>query len=85
MRITIKLYSMLRSYYKDGENGVGILEFPDGAKIADVLKELGVPDKMPKIMLINGEQKSLADPLAEGDTLSVFPPMAGGSNAILTL
>ena len=78
MRITIKLYSMLRSYLKDGENGVGILEFPDEAKIADVLKYLGVPDKIPKIMLINGEQKSLNDPLAEGDTLSVFPPMAGG-------
>ena len=25
-----------------------------------------------------GEQKSLNAPLAEGDTLSVFPPMAGG-------
>ena len=78
MRITIKLYSMLRSYLKDGEKGVGILEVPDRAKIADVVASLGIPEKMPKITLVNGEQKSLSEPLAEGDTLSVFPPMAGG-------
>ncbi len=78
MRITIKLYSMLRSYLKDGENGVGILEVSDGAKIADVAASLGIPEKIPKITLVNGEQKSLSEPLAEGDTLSVFPPMAGG-------
>jgi len=78
MRITIKLYSMLRSYHKDGENGVTNLEFPEGAKIADVLKELGVPDTMPKIMLINGDQKEATEALSDGDELSVFPPMAGG-------
>ena len=29
-------------------------------------------------MLINGEQKAAQDTLAEGDVLSVFPPIAGG-------
>ena len=78
MRITIKLYSMLRSYLKDGENGVGLLELPDGAKIADVLSGLGIPEKIPKIMQINGDQKEAVDELSDGDVLSVFPPMAGG-------
>lgn len=78
MRITIKLYSMLRSYHKDDKNGIATLEFPEGAKIAAVLKELGVPDTMPKIMLVNGDQKEATEALSDGDELSVFPPMAGG-------
>ena len=78
MRITIKLYSMLRSYLGGHEKDTAERDFPDGAIIADVLTALGIPEKMPKITLVNGEQKSLSEPLAEGDTLSVFPPMAGG-------
>jgi molybdopterin converting factor small subunit len=78
MLITIKLYSMLRSYLGEHEQGFTEREFPDGAIIADVLAALGIPEKIPKITLINGEQKSPGETLAEGDTLSVFPPMAGG-------
>lgn len=78
MRITIKLYSMLRGYLEGHEKGTDYRDFPDGAIIADVLTALGIPEKIPKIALVNGEQKSLSEPLAEGDTLSVFPPMAGG-------
>jgi len=78
MRITIKLYSMLRGYLGEHEKGTADRDFPDGAIIADVLTALGIPEKIPKITLVNGDQKSLNEPLAEGDTLSVFPPMAGG-------
>ena len=78
MRITIKLYAMLRSYLRQEKDGAGPLDVPEGATIEEVLTGLGLPEKMPKIVQINGEQKSLNAPLAEGDTLSVFPPMAGG-------
>jgi molybdopterin converting factor small subunit len=78
MRITIKLYSMLRSYLGEHEKGAAEGEFPDGSTIADVLSALGIPEKIPRITLINGEQKESAVRLSEGDVLSVFPPMAGG-------
>jgi molybdopterin converting factor small subunit len=78
MRITIKLYSMLRSYLGENEKGVAQREFPDGAIIADVVASLGIPEKIPRITLINGEQKEAGDALSEGDVLSVFPPIAGG-------
>ena len=78
MRITIKLFAVLRSYLKTEDGGVGTLDVPGGATVEEVLAGLGLPEKMPKIVQINGEQKSLSDPLAEGDILSVFPPMAGG-------
>ena len=37
-----------------------------------------IPEDIPTIILINGLQKSAADSLRDGDTLSVFPPIAGG-------
>ncbi len=78
MRITIKLFAVLRGYLKTGNAGVGTLDVPEAATVEVVLTSLGLPEKMPKIVLINGEQKRLSEPLAAGDTLSVFPPMAGG-------
>ncbi len=78
MQITIKLYSMLRSYLGEYEKGVAEREFPDGAIIADVVASLGIPEKIPRITLINGEQKKEGDELSDGDVLSVFPPIAGG-------
>lgn len=78
MQITIKLYAMLRSYLKNSKNGVATIACTDGATIAAVLQELGLPEKMPKILLVNGEQKEPGDALSDGDVLSVFPPMAGG-------
>jgi molybdopterin converting factor small subunit len=78
MRVTVKLYSMLRGYLDEHEKGAAVREFADGSTIADVLSELGIPEKIPKITLVNGDQRNLSDSVAEGDTLSVFPPMAGG-------
>ena len=78
MRITIKLFAVLRGYFKQEKDGAGTLDVPEGATVKEVLTCLGLPEKTPKIVQINGEQKSLDDPLAEGDILSVFPPMAGG-------
>lgn len=78
MRITIKLYSMLRSYLGEGSKGVAVREFPDGTTIAHVLTALGIPEKIPRLTLINGEQKEAGDRVSDGDVLSIFPPMAGG-------
>jgi sulfur carrier protein ThiS len=78
MKITIKLYSLLKSYLGENANGSAEREVPDGCSINDILVMLDIPEKIPKIMLINGEQMQATDRLAEGDVLSVFPPIAGG-------
>ncbi|MBE0616756.1 MAG: MoaD/ThiS family protein [Proteobacteria bacterium] len=53
-------------------------EVPDGATVAQILTLYRVPLDKPKILLVNGRHASLDQPLAHGDTLSVFPPVAGG-------
>jgi molybdopterin converting factor small subunit len=39
---------------------------------------LGVPRDEAHLIVVNGVNQSWDTPLSEGDTLSVFPPVAGG-------
>jgi molybdopterin converting factor small subunit len=78
MKVTIKLFATLQAYLADGSKGTNILNLPEGATVQQVLQQLKIPIEIPKIILINGVQKRIDDILAEGDILSVFPPIAGG-------
>ncbi|MEW6486444.1 MAG: MoaD/ThiS family protein [Thermodesulfobacteriota bacterium] len=53
-------------------------EIPGGATVGEILARYRVPLEKPKILLVNGRHATLEQPLADGDTLSVFPPVAGG-------
>jgi sulfur-carrier protein len=78
MNITLKLFALLREYIKDHPNGACDIELQEQTTVQDVLSSLRIPGDMPKIILINGVQKTETDLLNDGDTLSVFPPIAGG-------
>jgi molybdopterin converting factor small subunit len=78
MKVKIKLFATLRKYIKEKDGGTCILELPESIKVQEVLDILNIPDDIPKIILINGIQKGLDDTLKDEDTLSVFPPIAGG-------
>ncbi len=78
MKITLKLFAMLREHLKDHQNGVVEVTLQEKATVQDVFATFKIPEDIPKIILINGVQKSASDSLHDGDTLSVFPPIAGG-------
>lgn len=78
MKVEIKLFATLRKYIQENEGGTRTLELPDIYKVQDVLDMLKIPEDFPKIILVNGIQKGFDDALQDGDTLSVFPPIAGG-------
>ncbi len=78
MKITIKLFATLREYLKEDEKGVKVLDVHENTTVKEVLGLLKIPNEIPKIILINGKQKDFEDTLKDGDTLSVFPPIAGG-------
>ena len=79
MKVKVQLYALLAKYLpSNAENKTAIMEFSDGASVKEILQELKIPEAMPKILLVNGRHAELDKPLAEGDTLSIFPPIAGG-------
>ena len=79
MNIKLKLFATFREYLPEGNDGhASVLELIAGTKVDNVLDQLKLPKDIPKIILINGVQKTADENLKEGDTLSVFPPIAGG-------
>lgn len=78
MEITLKLFATLRKHIEDSEGGVCTLQLPENTSVNTVIEQLNIAQDIPKIILINGHQKKQEDILCDGDTLSIFPPIAGG-------
>ncbi|MGC9208644.1 MAG: MoaD/ThiS family protein [Nitrososphaeria archaeon] len=55
------------------------VEVDEGAKVEDVLKKLGITERIYIVIIKNGKAAKLDDPLSEGDKLIVFPPVGGGA------
>lgn len=72
--MTVKCFATLSSFEPTDPD----LEFEDGVTVADVLGQLGIPVEDARIIFINGRGKELTDVLADGDRLSIFPPVGGG-------
>ncbi len=84
MRITFKLFASLGDYLpREGRNGNQVsLELPEGATVAEVIAPYNLPMKLVHLVLINGayvppEQRATRV-LVDGDTLAIWPPIAGG-------
>lgn len=84
LQITFALFAMLTDYLpKDGHRGnERSLRVPAGSSIADVIAPFGLPMRLVHLVLVNGRYvapKDIAEhPLADGDRLTIWPPIAGG-------
>ncbi len=83
MKITLKLFALLCRYLP--QNAVGneaILDLAEGTTVGTVLHDVGVPDELAYLVLVNGVYLAPSErprkALAEGDALAVWPPVAGG-------
>jgi sulfur carrier protein ThiS len=77
MRITVELRGYL-DQYAPMDDATFPYEMPDGATVGDVIRRLHIPDDLSAASVVNGEATDPAQPLAEGDRLTLVPPLAGG-------
>ncbi|MBI4495915.1 MAG: MoaD/ThiS family protein [Deltaproteobacteria bacterium] len=79
MQVEVKLFALFRDHLppKSGPYSCK-LELPEGTTIAQVLRDLKIPESIPAITLVNGVHRRMDEALQAGDVLSVFPPVAGG-------
>jgi len=81
MKIAIALYATLSQYLPpEAQNRKAVIEVTDGATVRDVMTQLGIPRDLPNILLVDGRQAREDTALTDGQTLSIFPPLAGGRN-----
>jgi molybdopterin converting factor small subunit len=80
MQIEVKLFANLRKLLPPGSSGgKAQITLGEGATIEALIHHLHIPIEMAQMVLVNGEQTREFDrPLADGDTVSIFPPVAGG-------
>ena len=84
MKVTLKLYATLTDYLpQDARKGNALtLDLAPGTTITQVIENQNLPKKLCHLVLINGLFIPPAErdkrPLAEDETLAIWPPIAGG-------
>jgi sulfur-carrier protein len=80
MKITVRLFATFRDFLPHHAIRSALhLDVEEHTSVAAVLKALHVPDDLSKIVLINGLHAAEDSLLADGDVVSVFPPLTGGA------
>jgi sulfur carrier protein ThiS len=78
MRVRVLLFGELRRLLPRGQEELWV-ELPADARVADALAAVGVTPADECIAGLNGELARGDAPLHDGDTLSLYHPMAGGA------
>lgn len=82
MKLTVKLYGTLRKYRPDSAGGAPHQPFtysiPEQSTVIDLMHSLEIVDVAVNAAAINGEAVESNTMVKDGDTVSLFPPAAGG-------
>lgn len=83
MQITLKLYASLDKYLPAGAvKNVIDITVDEGATVMDVIQSLKLPHEYCHLVLVEGVYVAPSErdtrPLAEGEALAIWPPVAGG-------
>ncbi len=77
MKITVELQGYL-DQYAPGEDATFSYDVAVGATVGDVLERLQISEELAAAVIVGGEATDRERALAEGDRLTLMPPLAGG-------
>lgn len=80
MRVQVKLMATFRSKLPpDAKGGTVALELPPEATVQAVLDHFGIASGHVHVVMVNDAMETdRTRPLADGDSLVILPPVAGG-------
>ena len=88
MKIEIKLFATLKKYLPpDADGSSATIEVKDGLTVAGLIEHLKIPKELAQLVLVNGVniEGDYGRKLQEEDTVSIFPPVAGGSSKLIRI
>ena len=75
MKVNVKLFATVRKF-SDKENLE--INIEEGSSVKDVLSKIGIPEDEPLLVILNEYTQGKETLLQDGDTLCLFPIIAGG-------
>ncbi|MBU1237967.1 MAG: MoaD/ThiS family protein [Gammaproteobacteria bacterium] len=84
VRVTFKLFAMLQDYLpvEARRDNALALDVPDGTTVLQIIERFSVPLKSCHLVLIDGNYVPPTERgtriLKDGETLAIWPPIAGG-------
>ncbi len=79
MKIEVHLFASLAKYLpEDAINKTCTIKLSDQSTVADLIKEMKLPDQSIKLIFLNGIHASRTSELNDGDRVGIFPPVGGG-------
>jgi sulfur carrier protein ThiS len=77
MKVEVQLTGGLAARLAD-RRMPGVIDVADGITLAELLRDLGVPELLACLTLVNGQDATRAQVLRAGDVVALFPPLQGG-------
>jgi len=74
MKLEIKLFASLQKFMPKVEK----MELDDSCTVLELLEKIGINSSEVAITLVNGRHVQLDQTLHDGETVAIFPPIAGG-------
>ncbi len=82
MKVELKLFATLMPYLPpEAQKNAVIVEVENGCTLNQLIRRFKVPHEEVHLVLLNGlyvDQCERDQPIQEGDTLAIWPPVAGG-------
>ncbi len=77
MNLNVELQAYLAQYSPNDREHFEY-EMPDGARVLDLIRKLGVPEELTSVIIVGNTSATPEHPLSDGDNVTLIPPLAGG-------
>lgn len=82
MRVQVRVFGGLKGRVRrEALDENATVQLAEGLTVRDLLQSLGLAERLGEghiLAVVNDEASALHRPLREGDTVTLFPPLAGG-------
>lgn len=83
MKLVFKLYAGLSEYLPEkAKDHAAVIDIAEEDRVPEIIKRFNIPEDMVHLVLLNGvylhPEERLSIQFSEGDTLAIWPPVAGG-------
>jgi len=75
IKIDLRLFVTLSGYLPENNE---CLEIHENTTVEKLIRDLGIPDELVKLIFINGKRQDKTYHLKQEDRVGLFPPVGGG-------